>query len=345
MKHKVAFLVGWLSVRALWAQAPVDPYLGDWQGTVRLEGGAEQNVAAYLIPHGEGNYEAKMVSAFDQRVPTLFQLRCRFENGGFRAVNAIPFDASHVVGTTDQGVVVRASLWSGTMAGQTLRGQVAGAQKGEFNLSPTQRPSPALGKPPPAGAVVVFDGRSLDAWTPRDPNARAVRWKLVEGGAMEVSGGDIMTREKFGDVRVHLEFRTPYMPHDRGQGRGNSGVYVAGRYEVQVLDSYGLEGEDNECGGIYQIARPAVNRCAPPLQWQTYDVTFHLAKTDAAGKKTTNARITVMHNGVIIHDNLELPRLTGGALDNRESEAGPLLLQDHGNPVRFRNIWIEKLGP
>jgi hypothetical protein len=160
---------------------------------------------------------------------------------------------------------------------------------------------------------------------------------------VEVGGGDIITREAFGDQRMHLEFRLPYMPGAFGQARANSGVYLQGRYELQVLDSYGLEGEDNECGGIYQIARPRVNMCAPPLQWQTYDIEFFQAKRDAGGKKTANARITIRHNGVLIHENLELPRVTGGAVDDQEGVPAGLKLQDHGNPVQFRNIWIERL--
>jgi hypothetical protein len=112
---------------------------------------------------------------------------------------------------------------------------------------------------------------------------------------------------------------------------------------VQVLDSYGLEGADNECGGIYTVSRPKINMCAPPLQWQSYDITFTAAKYDGAGKKTANARLTVVHNGVVIQDNTELPRVTGGALNDRENEPESLVLQDHGNPVQYRNIWAEKL--
>ncbi len=173
---------------------------------------------------------------------------------------------------------------------------------------------------------------------PLDPGCQ---WQLVEGGAMEVvaGSGSVVSRHPFQDHKLHVEFRTPYMADARGQGRGNSGVYVQARYEVQVLDSYGLEGLDNECGGIYKIARPLVNMCAPPLQWQTYDITFRAARYDAAGKKTENARITVLHNGVAIHDDLELPDATPGGLSGEMPEPGGLLFQDHGNPVQFRNIW------
>jgi hypothetical protein len=116
-------------------------------------------------------------------------------------------------------------------------------------------------------------------------------------------------------------------------------MYVHGRYEVQILDSFGLEGKDNECGGIYQIAEPDVNMCFPPLAWQTYDADFQAARYDDQGNKTANARLTVRHNGVVIHDDLELPRATPGRY-GEGPEPGPLFLQDHGNPVVFRNIWI-----
>jgi hypothetical protein len=129
------------------------------------------------------------------------------------------------------------------------------------------------------------------------------------------------------------------MPNDRGQQRGNSGVYLLDQYEVQVLDSFGLSGENNECGGIYQISKPAVNMCLPPLSWQTYDIDFTAAKVDG-DKKVAPAHAVIKHNGVQIHD-LKLPRATpgGGRMDERP---GPFFLQDHGggDPVRYRNIWV-----
>jgi hypothetical protein len=130
------------------------------------------------------------------------------------------------------------------------------------------------------------------------------------------------------------------MPRARGQGRGNSGVYLADQYEVQVLDSFGLEGYDNECGGIYKAARPLVNMCFPPLSWQTYDIDFRVARFTPDGKtKKENAFATVRHNGVPIHYNLELKSATPGG-HRADEHPGPIFLQDHGNPVRFRNIWI-----
>jgi hypothetical protein len=167
-----------------------------------------------------------------------------------------------------------------------------------------------------------------------------VKWKLLNDGAMEVKkgNGSIVTKKKFNDIKLHVEFRTPFMPDARGQGRGNSGVYLQERYEVQVLDSYALEGKDNECGGIYKIGEPSVNMCAPPTQWQTYDITFYGPSADRE-----NAQVTVVHNGVTIHDELKLPSPTGGALDSDVNKPGGIYLQDHGNPVQYRNIWLVEL--
>jgi hypothetical protein len=198
-------------------------------------------------------------------------------------------------------------------------------------MQKVERKSPTLGAKPPAGAIVLFDGSSAAAFE---------KGELVEGNLLGAT--NCVSKQKFGDHSLHLEFRTPFMPKSRGQQRGNSGVYVQGRYEVQVLDSFGLEGADNECGGIYKAARPNVNMCYPPLSWQTYDIDFTAAKFDESGKKTASARITVKHNGVTIHENLELPGHTPGFRPEGPEKLG-LFLQNHGNPVAFRNIWaVEK---
>lgn len=179
---------------------------------------------------------------------------------------------------------------------------------------------------------------------PGDTRELPVNWKLVEGGAMEVGSGSIVSKAQFRDHRLHLEFRTPFMPKAKGQKRGNSGVYIQGRYEIQVLDSYGLPGRDNECGGIYKAAAPLINMCAPPLQWQSYDVEFYAPRLNAEGAKVHNARITVVHNGVPIHENLEIPDPTPGGVGVDEPGIGGLFLQDHSNKVQFRNIWIQPLN-
>ena len=151
----------------------------------------------------------------------------------------------------------------------------------------------------------------------------------------------VTSKDSFGDATWHIEFRLPYQPKDRGQGRGNSGAYLQGAYEIQMLDSFGLEGLNNECGGVYSVAAPAVNMCYPPLQWQTYDIDFTAPKYDG-DKKTSPARMTVRHNGVVIHDNVAVNQITpGGTGGDDKRVKGPLHLQDHGNPVRYRNIWAQ----
>lgn len=199
------------------------------------------------------------------------------------------------------------------------------------SLDKIVRKSPSLGEKAPEGAIVLFDGskKSLENWN---------KGKLIEGKLLGATS--CFTKEELGDHVLHVEFRTPFMPKANGQDRGNSGVYVQSRYEVQVLDSFGLDGKDNECGGIYQVSKPKVNMCLPPLVWQTYDIEFKAAKW-ADGKKTENARITVKHNGVTIHEDLELPRHTPGRSKEADGPA-PLFLQDHSNPVAFRNIWVIK---
>jgi Domain of Unknown Function (DUF1080) len=198
--------------------------------------------------------------------------------------------------------------------------------------------------PAPRGAVVLFDGKNLDQWVTRNDPKKPASWKLVDGGAMQVQGGDIITKEKFdGAFHLHVEFRVPYMPNATGQGRGNSGVYVQGRYEVQVLDSYGLDSKDNDCGGIYSVAKPLVNACKAPTVWQSYDIEFR-SPVFKDGKKTEPARISVLHNGIKIHDDVKITKdNTTAGLGGDPSSPGPILLQDHGNPVQFRNIWLQPI--
>lgn len=198
-------------------------------------------------------------------------------------------------------------------------------------LMRTERQSPTLGAKPPSGAIVLFDGTSAEHWE----NGK------VEDGFLLSTG--CTSKQRFTDYTLHVEFRTPYMPQARGQQRGNSGIYHSGRWETQILDSFGLDGKDNECGGIYSISKPRLNMCLPPLTWQTYDVQFRSAQFDAAGKRTAWPRITVRLNGVRVHEDLELNKdfTTSAPIHHALTEpSGPVFLQDHQNPVVFRNIWI-----
>ncbi len=225
--------------------------------------------------------------------------------------------------TKDGSTSLAGGDFQATIAADTLTLK-QGPATGE--LKKVNRKSPSLDARPPEGAVVLFDGSNVDQWNPG---------KLEEGKLMGVG---TRTKQKFENYTLHSEFRTPYMPYAGGQGRGNSGMYLGDQYECQILDSFGLEGADNECGGIYQNAKPRVNLCLPPLSWQTYDVDFTCAKFDADGKVTAPAKVTIKHNGVVVHDNLELKTTPGGS--QSDQKPGAIFLQDHGDPVRFRNVWI-----
>ncbi len=201
-------------------------------------------------------------------------------------------------------------------------------------LEKVERKSPTLGKKAPEGATVLFDSNQATKTVKNFDNGRITEDGLLKEG--------VTSKQTFKDGHLHLEFQLPFMPQARGQGRSNSGCYVLGRYEVQILDSFGLEGKDNECGGIYKLGAPSVNMCLPPLAWQTYDIDFQSAKYDKDGNKTAKARITVKHNGVTVHDDREIDEPTPGGTNKDEATAGPLFLQDHSNPVRFRNIWVSE---
>ena len=210
---------------------------------------------------------------------------------------------------------------------------------------------------PPKGAIVLFDGKDLSGWTKLD--GKPAPWK-VEDGYMECvpKQGDIKTKENVGpDFQLHVEFWLPLMANATGQGRSNSGVYLQGRYEIQVLDSYMNKTYANgACGALYGIIAPnwaaaeekglsePKNPCKPPEQWQTYDITFHAPRVNGQGKVTESGRLTVVQNGVTVIDNGAFDQVTGGALDEKIGEPGPIRLQDHGNKVRSRNIWLKPLG-
>lgn len=283
---------------------------GEYAGTAKSDQG-ERRWGAQIIALGDGKFET-----------------VGYEGG-------LPGDGWSRGGRTERKEVeatngkltIRGEEWDAVVAD----GKIAVTDKQGnpmATLKRVERKSPTLGAKAPAGATVLFDGTSTDAFE---------NGELIEGKLLGATG--CVTKAKFKDHSLHVEFRTPFMPTARGQGRGNSGVYIQGRYELQVLDSFGLEGENNECGGIYSISKPIVNMCLPPLVWQTYDIDFTAARYDDSGKKVKNARVTIKHNGVVIHDNLELTAGTPG-YHPEGPEADGLFLQNHGNPVAFRNIWV-----
>jgi hypothetical protein len=303
-----------------WAKGPAvtDPtkadadfaYQGEYVGEVPSEVG-KVKLGAQVIALGGGKFRA--VGHFGGLPGDGWTGDAKIEVEG-------KLDGGAVVFKGDQGT---GTLKNGKITVTDNNGNVVG------ELDRVDRKSTTLGAKAPAEAKVLFDGTNADAWQ----NGRVEDGLLVQGTSSKAT---------FGSHKLHIEFRIPYQPEDRGQGRGNSGLYLQGRYEVQMLDSFGLEGKDNECGGIYSVKKPDVNMCLPPLAWQTYDVEYTAAKFDAAGKLTANPRATVYHNGVVIHKDVELPgeRSTTAAPAKPGPEPGPIYLQDHGNPVRYRNIWV-----
>ncbi len=281
---------------------------GEYEGTI----GEKTKFGAQVIALGEGKFDVVLLqkglpggpkdAAWDGKTKVMLK------------------------GETKDGVVeLSGTNFKGTIKDGVLSGTAE--ENVKYEGKKVERKSETLGMKPPTGATVLFDGSNVDAWQ---------NGKLVEGGLLGVPA---RTKQKFEDFTLHLEFRTPFMPKSFGQARGNSGMYLVDQYECQILDSFGLAGENNECGGIYTVAKPAVNMCFPPLSWQTYDVDFRCARFDAEGKKTEDAVVTIKHNGVVIHDKLKLKATPGGGQKDEE-RPGALYLQDHGNPVHFRNVRI-----
>jgi mono/diheme cytochrome c family protein len=201
------------------------------------------------------------------------------------------------------------------------------------SLKKVERESPTLNLKAPAGAVVLFDG-SKETFDKQWQQGA----KMSDDNCLRVGCTSVPT---FQDYTLHAEFMLSYTPELKGQARSNSGIYHQGRYETQVLDSFGLEGKNNELGGIYEVSDPSLNMAFPPLRWQTYDVDFTAPRFDAQGKKIKNARLTVRLNGVIVQQDVEVPKPTRAAPNGKETvEPGPIYIQDHGNPLHFRNIWV-----
>ncbi|MEX2175337.1 MAG: DUF1080 domain-containing protein [Pirellulaceae bacterium] len=294
------------------AQQP-DPdfaYQGEYVGTLYVPGSGNQTVGLQVVALGGGKFKG---TRYRDGLPgTGWDRQTKSPLSG-------QLDSGRLV-LTGEGIT-----W--LLANRTAVAlDDAGRELGR--LTQIQRISPTMGLRPPPGATVLFDGTASE---------QLVEPKLTPDGLLQAG---VQTKLPVDAFRLHLEFRTPYMPQARGQARGNSGVYIQQRYEVQILDSFGLEGIENECGSLYRQQRPDLNMCLPPLAWQTYDIWFTPPQFAADGKtKVANARITVLHNGVPIHLHREIIAKTGGGKAEAPSRL-PIVLQDHGNPVVFRNLWL-----
>ncbi len=305
---------------------------GEYQGT--LSNGMA--IAAQVIAVGNGRFEGVVYAGglpgagWDEK--TLFHFK-----GETRA------ETTHFAGIHGERLMFENPLFQGALQSGVFRGDagmfrnVAGNTT--FEMRKVDRRSPTLGSKPPPGAIVLFDGTGAGEWA----NGR-----LVDGDLLDVG---TESKRTFRSHQFHLEFRTPFMPTAKGMARGNSGVYVNKVWEIQILDSFGWNEENRKferlsdfgrCGGIHEMVQPRLNLSYPPLSWQTYDVEFTAARFDGAGNRVSPAMITVRHNGVLIHDRLVLPPVPpgGDVRASKEGQPGPLFLQNHGNPVRFRNIWV-----
>jgi hypothetical protein len=318
-------------------------YVGKWseapENSYQL---INPTLSAQVINVDVGVYDVKFVQNLDRRADSYYEAK-----GAGLFEDVISFGKDGWVFDVDE---------DGLHGYGTVYGKVA-----KFHLKRVMLESPTMGKKAPKGAQVLFDGSNFDAWVHTD--GRPMTWTLTEEGYMEINpsaahkkakppvGGAIMTKDTYKDVRYHMEFRYPVEPGKHGQGRGNSGLFFQGNdvayaFEVQVLNSYGLEGYWNECGGLYRMVAPKVNAARPPLQWQTYDVEYKAARFKG-NEVVKRPRITVWLNGVLIHNDQEIFHGTQHVEAQRSNtppkDPGPIMLQDHSNRIQFRNIWIEEL--
>ncbi len=320
-----------------------DFVMGNYQGTITGKHWEGKNLRAQVVAQGGGRYRCVLLYSQGSEPEQRAEIKGMKAPSGPSAImeqdkeKAKRMAEINFEGDVDfkenfggKGKVV------GQIKNETFKGTIQqGKEKATFELKRVFIQSPTLGQQPPEGAIVLFDGKNLDMWDVKP------HWQIVEDSSFRTMATNISTKEEYGDGLYHVEFMCPFMPNETGQARGNSGVYVFGRYEVQVLDSFGDLPADNLCGGIYKAAVPKVCASLPPLQWQTYDITFTGPKFDENGKKIKNAFITVYHNGILIHDNVELKGPTPGGVSDQESPKGVLMLQDHGDTVRYRNIWYK----
>lgn len=319
------------------ASAESDPYLGDWEGQWEAKSKVvKQNPAmvAQVVPRGGGAYQINLLSEFDRRIWPYAKLSAQVRG------KKLVFD--------QEG-------WSGTVSGNTLTGKSTNADTaGTFTLKKVTRLSKRLGAKAPKGAIVLFDGSNFDAWRDFNKADATIPWVIQADGSMRVVTSDdkskrvnLATKQTFGDCRLHLEFRTPLEPENIDQFRANSGVFLQDVYEVQILDSYGVDATYSDCGALYHVAAPKLNACSPPGQWQSYDITYKAPRFNDAGELTQPATVTVNHNGHLVQRNEPLPHLTSHTQRGRSAahptEPGRIWLQDHGHEMEFRNIWLVEL--
>lgn len=306
------------------------PVFGVYEGTYKADRTQSTKAVASVIAEGPGYYrvvvQAAPLQAGDGSIP--------IEIFGVQQGNTV-----NLFGRSN------AKTWRGTIADGKLT-----ASPGYYGIgmefAKVEKHSPAEGAAAPAGAVVLLpyaEGKAPDAsaW-------QGGKWKPLEDGSLQCDPGkgSITTKQTFGDMQLHVEFWLPLMAGSFGQERANSGVIIHNIYEVQVLDSFGLTPSMGDCSAIYDQTRPNVNASFPPEQWQTYDIIFRSPRMNADGTVKEKARISVVHNGVKVHNNVTIEGATAGHEPGKPPAnvaSGPLHLQDHGNRVRYRNVWLVEL--
>lgn len=319
-----------------WPQTK-DAFMGDYEGSFTLDNAQKTPVYARVVPLGGDEY---LIALYLTPYP-IYNPEALFYVHGTTSGNVISFEseALPVITMSDKNEDLdkkQITTWKGTVSDGKLVATANGSINGQLETAFIERHSPTEAAPAPNNAIVLlpYDGAtppSLDAFIQNG-------WRALEGGAVEVGQGDIRTKNKFGDIQLHLEFALPFMPEERGQGRANSGVYLCDRYEIQVLDSFGLIPQNNECGGIYQVAIPMTNASYPPMAWQTYDILFRAPRFDENCEIVQFPLVTIKLNGITIHENQPIWNSTGGGPGH--SKINVLRLQDHGNLVHYRNIWL-----
>lgn len=245
-----------------------------------------------------------------------------------------------------------------SIVGMVAAASTVSAQRPDWPQHALDRPRPVVVTPapivgpagPPSDAIVLFDGRGLAEWRSTDSTPTRAGWKASSSAIEVVPGaGGIQTVRAFGDVQLHIEWMSPVLAAGTGQDRGNSGVFLMGRYEVQVLDSYrNTTYADGQAGSIYGQFPPLVNASRPPGRWQSFDIVFRRPSFDDDGRLTVPARMTVLHNGVLVHEDVVLQGPTSHRVRapyTAHPDRMPISLQDHGHKVRFRNIWVRELPP
>jgi hypothetical protein len=243
---------------------------------------------------------------------------------------------------------------SGLLAGLAAQEVRTGTTAARWRQHDIRRPRPPVVQPsegmiaakPPKDAVILFDGSNLDSW--KSPDGGPARWRVTDGYLETAPGsGPIETKGKFGDIQLHVEWESPNPPGGVGQDRGNSGIFLMGQFEIQVLDSYQADTyADGQAGAIYGQYPPLFNASRPPGEWQTYDIAFRRPRFDASGRLQESARVTLLHNGILVQNNEEAFGPTSWLKwlpYTDQGDRGPISLQDHDHPVRFRNIWLREL--